>query len=325
MKFTKFLILSLSLASLFSCDYNSKDNLEDVRGTKSVFTVTPTTSTVTEGNNATFTVTIDKPVSYDIDFKLELVDSESTGSFRDFTTSGTETTIDEGGFSMGKIGYKFKFPAFATSYTFTVTPFKDFKVEGQEKFKLMLLSAGNGLGLFDSSSQYLYLTVNDYVSNDVGIELVWDQNSYDVYGSLVEGTYLGADDNIHSFSDYDYDLYLYDSSGNEVTGYAGATGAEPEDVVLDATLPDGVYDVYVDLYAHGSAPSVPFAHDLELMLSKFGVWSTTVKIPTTSADTFSDYVVSITKTGTTYVVNDYYTTNTIISGKTHPKNLRKKH
>lgn len=315
MKITKYILLSLSLLSLFSCDYNSKDNLEDVRGTKSVFRVTQSATSVTEGGTVTFTVNIDKPVSYDIDFKLELVDNESTGSFRDFTTSGTETTIDEGGFSMGKIGYKFVFPAFASSYTFTVTAVSDLTKESQENLKLMLLSAGNGLGLFDSSSQYFNLTINEYVSNDVGIELVWAQNSYDTYGTLVEGTYIGTDNKTHYFSDYDFDLYLYDSSGADVTAYAGATGNHPEMVELLSSMPDGVYDIYVDLYAPGTTPKTPFNHDLKLNLTKYGVWSTTVQIPANSSTPFSDYVVSITKAGNNYTVTDYYSTNTIISGK----------
>jgi hypothetical protein len=298
-----------------SCDKNSDDNLEDVRGVKSSFNVTQSVSTVTEGDAVTFTVTIDKPVSYDVDFKIELKDSESTASFRDFTSSGTETTLDEGGFSLGKIGYKFKFPAFASSFTFTVTPEIDLKVEGQEIITLSFVSSGNGLGLFNSNSQTKKIVVNDYVSNDVGIELNWSKSYYDTFGSLVYPTYVGTDNLKHEFAGYDFDLYVLDGSGNDVSNSEGATSAVPEFLTISASWPDGQYDVYVDRYQAGAAPKTVFDHDLYLELSKFGNWNKKVQIPLKSNQAFSDYVLKIEKTGNTYVVKDYYTDDVLASGR----------
>lgn len=315
MNINKFVILASLFSVFVSCA--NDDDLEDVRtGGKSVVTIDKTAVSASEGDVITFTLTIDKPSNKDIDFKIEL--AGGTGSFRDYTSSGEETTIGEGGYGQGTIGHKLVFPAYATTTTFTITLVKDLIVEGNETLEIWLRNSGNGLGLVDTASSKININIAEYISDDLGLRLDWAQSTTNIHGTIEDGVYTTTSPTnpVGHFSDYDFDFYVFDSAFNDITGYAAATGDSPEFAeVINADIPDGIYSVYVELYAPGATPLVPFAHDLKLTISKYGVWSTTIQIPTTSSETFSDFVVDIEKTGSTYTVTDYYSADFIISGK----------
>lgn len=318
MNIKKMLMISIFAGILFSC--NNDDSLEDVRTGKPTVTVNPTSTTTTEGMSTTFTLTVDKPISSSMDFKIEVADG-SAGSFRDFdcSVSGVpvvETTIDEGGFGQGKIGYILSFPAYASTFSFTITPKIDLLKEGNELLKLRLSSALNGNGLVAPSSEIINMNVADYVSNDVGVELIWDKKTT-IHGTIVDTPYVGTDNLDHDTSMFDFDLYILDSGGNPIN-FDGATSSNPEFVELSSTSPDGDYYVYFELYIPSSGfirPKVPFNQDVNVIISKYGVWSTTINVPMSTSDTFADAVAIITKTGNTYVVTDYLSGNILASGK----------
>ena len=314
MKNNKYLLLGFSLFSLLfvSCN-DDEDTLEGVRNTKPVVTLSSSSYTATEGEEITLTLTVDTPFSEDADFKLELVDG--SGSFRDFTSSGVESTIDEGGFGQGAIGYKLVFPAFTQTATFTITPVKDLYAEGTETLKIWLRSSGNGLGLVNSNSEYINITVNDFVSDYIGLKLDWRQEYTDSFGSLHNGEYLGADGNPHEYGDYDFDLYVFNADTfDEVTGYATATGAVPEETDLSATLADGNYLLVVDKYANGSAPAEDNELLVTLEVAKYGVWYHKLEVPgykyTTATSAPSGLnggeviAAVLTKAGTTYTLQN---------------------
>lgn len=310
----KFLLAALVLGTMASCSEDD-DVTETTRAVKPVITVDATSFTLTEGESFTLNFTADKAISTAADFKLELVGGE--GSFRDYTVTGaTETTIDEGA---GIIGHTFSIPAYATTYSITVTVDQDLDVEGTETFVFALTSAVNARGLVAEGSGTITATVADYVSNDVGVSLTWDQNYENYFGTIMEGTFesTGANGNIEQslFTDYDFDIYVIEpNTGEDVTGFAGATGNSPEMVVIDANLPDGEYLLIADLFDSGDAPNVPFTHKLQMKVSKFGNWSTTIDIPgytdthpTSAPDGLGDgltIVATLVKTGTTYVLKN---------------------
>ncbi len=295
-------LLCANLA-LVSCDDN-EDTLSDVRGFKPTLTVTNVTTSGAEGDGVTFTITSDKAIAQPIDLKLEMLDDQSTASFRDFVGPGDETTIDDGGFGQGKIGYLFQFPAYATTATFTVNLASDLLLEGTENLVLNLRSGGNGNGIVAAGSETLTIAISDLVSNDIGISLDWAGNSYDTFGTLVEG----------DFVDYDFDIYVFDAATfDEVSAYQGATSASPEMVTLaNADLADGDYLIIADLYDVGDTPTVPVAIPVSMTISKFGVWSKTIAL-----DYMTDHATSapgglaggemvvavLTKTGTTYTLS----------------------
>lgn len=260
-------------ASMTMVSCGDDDTLKDVRNVKPVVTLNAVTAQATEGDEVTFTLTVDTPLASDMDFKLELVDSESTASFRDFTTSGEETDISGGGgYGQGKIGYTFTFPAFAKTFSFTVTPEIDLQVEGNEVIKLLLRSSGNSNGIVAAGSEYITINVADYATGDLGMELVWAGNTTDAFGTIHEGTYMSGSNEV-SLTDFDFDIYVFDENFNEVSGYAAATGASPEKItLLTADLPDGSYTVVVDLYEAGPAANTPFDLDVKLNIAKYGTW-----------------------------------------------------
>lgn len=291
-------LLASSSALFYSCD---DDQLEDKRNPKPTLSVDKTGVVATEGDVITFTVTIDKPLSNAVDFKVEL--ESGTGDFRDFTCSGEESTLDEGGFGQGKIGYKLVLPALATSTTFTITPNKDLFVEGTETLKLKLKSSGNMLATVSPDSEFISIGVNDYVSNDVGASLVWGKvtNSHGTISELEFTDGTGAQASMH---DTDFDLIILDDLGDPIN-YDGATSNNPEVTELLASAPDGIYLVYAELWDFGATPPAEaFSYDLTFQISKYGTWATTITVPTTSDDSFADVVAVIIKTGNTYVVED---------------------
>jgi len=298
-----FAFLAAALA-VVSC--SDDDTLKDVRGFKPTVKLNTVTASATEGEEITFTLTVDTPLNKDMDFKLELVDEESTASFRDFTTSGEETDISGGGgYGQGKIGYALVFPAYATTYSFTVTPTMDLEVEGNEVIKLLLRSSENSKGLVAAESRYITINVADDQSGDIAMELVWDGNTTDTFGTIHEGTYpIAGGEGL--FADYDFDVYVFDENFDQVDDNQAATGDSPERLkLLTSDLVDGQYLVAVDLYEAGDAPLQPFTFDMNLQVAKLGTWSQKIPLEFTSASPTGQVLAAIlTKTGSTYTLAD---------------------
>ncbi|KGO88853.1 hypothetical protein [Flavobacterium suncheonense] len=319
-------LLAVAALSMLVTSCNDDDTLADVRNAKPVVTVDNILASANEGEELTFTLTVDKPSSTPMDFKVELYANGSTASFRDFDCSGVETDIAEGGYSQGPIGYKLVFPAYAETFQFTITPKLDLLTEGNEVLKLRIASSGNGAGLVASASEIITINISDVINNNVGFELEWAQTTTDIHGTIFDGTYATPTSTAY-FSDWDFDFWLEDELGNEVNGgtYPGATANSPEFFTMESTLPDGNYYLYVDLWQAGPAPAVPFNHDLKVNMSKYGVWSKTINIPLTSNDSFSDYVAIVEKAGDIYTVYDINSGDVIISGKVSKLKNKMKH
>lgn len=321
------LLSLLSIGLVTSCNDAFEDNLEDVRAGKPILTLDRVQANAIEGSPITFTLNVNTPSSKAIDYKIELSDNGTTASFRDFTVSSggvdiDETTTDQGGFPQGRIGYLLKVPAQASSVTFTVNPTIDLLKEGTEKLNLRLVGALNGLGLVNPSTEIISVNISDYVSNDVGVGLTWDRSA-NTFGTIIPITYIGRDNASHDTDGYDYDLYILDSTGTPLN-FDGATGNHPELVTLLASDPDGVYDVYFELYTGNAVqttafnltrPRVPFASKVDVTISKYGVFSTMFSVPISTDDTFAGTVAQITKTGNNYVVTDFTTGAVLASGK----------
>ena len=331
--YKSFLVLLALSATLVSCEMENTTG--DNKYVKPVVSIDQVSASTTEGQAVTFTLTTETPINQDLTFKLELVGG--TGTFRDYETSERETEAGDG---FGKIGHIITMPAFTTTYTFDVTPLIDLKVEGTETFEFLLTSDSYARGAVAAGSDKISITVADYVSNDIGIELDWTQGFADSFGTLDVGTYTGADDNQHAYADYDFDFYVFDSAFNEVSGFAAATGAAPEMAVLDAlTLADGVYEIYADKYANApSAPAGVLQLPMTLTVSKFGTWSKVIDVDYYTSNTPESapnglaggefLVAKFTKTGTTYTLNDPDTNDVLAQGrlaqaKKAIKNLKK--
>ncbi len=330
----KFILAFALMGALSSCN---DDDVTYSSTEKVKVSVGQTAYSVGEGDTFTVNLALDKAIKSEVALKVDI--ASGTGSFRDIFSdtdadpeTDEETTVDDG---WGIIGYKVTVPAYATTFSFDIEAVKDMFPEGTETIRLRLSSAGNSNGLVEADSQYIDVTIADYVSNDVALQLEWDKHYTNAHGNIVQPSYATLDANGYPdselYASIDFDFWVEDVNGDEINGgtYPGATGNSPEFTELLETQPDGDYYVYVDLYDAGVPPVKRFKHDLKINVAKYGVWYTTVPITTYSDEVFSDYVLKITKTGTTYRVADAYTDAEFISGrnarvKKHAANKRRK-
>lgn len=314
-------ILALSLASV-SCEPDNESG--DNKNIKPIVTADQTNFALVEGETATITLTSNTAINLSQTFKLEIVGGDAT--FRDYTSSGSETSEGEG---FGPIGHIVTIPAYATTATFDLTPVLDLLTEGTETLKLRMYSDSYARGLVDSGSEFITISIADVVSNDIGVELDWSQGFADSFGTLQTATYLGADGKQYDYSDYDFDLYIFDAAFNEVSGFAGATAAVPETAtLLGADLADGVYEIYADKYTNAIATHAPaglLQIPVTLNISKFGTWSKTIEVDYfTSATPVSTpnglaggefLVATFTKAGSIYTLNDPTTNEVLAQGR----------
>lgn len=325
--------LFLLAASLFTACQDD-DTVETVNKNKPTVSLGAgeATQAIVENGVATFTLTVDKPTTKEMDFKLEFLPDGSTGgaAFRDFVVDGLdvqETNVNgDGGYGQGVIGYIIHFPAFAQTATFSISVPDDFKPGTSKTLKIGLRSALNGQGLVAADSSVITLNVSDFVSEDVGIRLSWDGTTADTFGTLHEGTYTTTTGTEGSYTDFDFDFYVFDSSLSvDVTDAAAATGNSPENAVLEtSSLADGDYYIVVDLYDSPENAATEFNLPVKLEVTKFGTWYAQINPPYTSSSlssypsglTDGIYIAAIlTKTGSTYTLTDYNTDQVLAQGR----------
>lgn len=292
------------LGALVSC--NDDEDATQERGVKPVITAGIVDFSVTEGETVTVNLTSDMAYNKQMDLKLELVGG--TGSFRDYVTSGDETILDDG---YGVIGHKITFPAYSTSASFDITPLLDFEVEGTETFEFRLYGMGNANGIVAGSSEMITVTVANGTSDDVEIVVDWSQTYTDSFGSLHPGEYLGDDDLMHEYCDYDFDLEVYDGAfGYFDTSYSSC----PEQVTIPGSAPDDTYYIVPSLWElTGTTPAEDMTFDVKVTVAKPGVWKNEIHmfnwntVDGGAQEGNPDaYVLShvLIKTGTTYELYD---------------------
>ena len=303
-------ILAVAALSVFATSCSEDEDATKERVVKPVVTASQTSFSVTEGETVTIDLTTDTRYFRTMDYKLELVGG--TGSFRDFTSTGTETILDDG---WGIICHKLSFPAFATEASFDITPIFDLLPEGAETLVFRLYPMGNSNGLIDAASETITINVANATSDDVITTVDWSQNKYDTFGTLVEGSYLDAEDESHAFCDYDFDLEIFDAnSGFDYfdTSYSSC----PETVTISGAEADNTFLIVPSFWtsAGPTAPAEDFTFKVKVTVAKPGVWISEVDYNDTWDTAVGGaqegnpdaYVLAgiLTKTGTTYTYED---------------------
>ena len=316
----KFIAVAFSLGLLSSC------NNEDTSFTKSVkpiVTTQQTSLTIAEGASAPVTLTLDKPYKEKSQLKIEIVGG--TGSNDDFDTDGVQTTTGDG---WGLLGYQLEIPAYATSFTFNINAILDLLPEGTETLKLKLSSAGNSNALVDAGSEFINVTISPTVSTNFVARFDWSGSSKDAHGTTVAGKYKGTDDKMHEYCGYDFDLEIYDAGFNLVDASYSSC---PEEITLDgATTPDGDYIIVPSFWTRViAAAAVPKTGEIIypafLTMSKPGAFVHTVDMTgrfkysiggavQNNPDAYVPVAV-VTKTGTSYVLTDYNTSEVLAQGR----------
>ena len=312
----KYIVAFAALGFFASCEPDNATT--DARGVKPVVTAAVTSFTIAEGQTATVNLTVNTPYFRTMDYKLELVGG--TGSYKDYSTSGTETVLDDG---WGVIGYKISVPAYAATASFDITPLVDYLPEGAETLIFRLYPMGNSNGLVAATSETITVNVSNTVLNEVKMDLKW-ATTYNAHGNLDDILYAGVDGFSHSLDAYDFDLYIFPLSAPNT--YPGATGAEPEYDRIAGTRANGDYEIYIDLWetprrlAGGAAagsgyrPTTLLNLSPILTVSKPGVWVkeidlsniwTSNTIPTAvPGNDASIYAGKVTKAGNTFTLFD---------------------
>ncbi|MEW5675021.1 hypothetical protein ABGT15_01760 [Flavobacterium enshiense] len=229
--------------SLGSCNDDDDKTLE--RTKKAVVTADQTTFTVKEGATAHIVLNVDNPLAYKMDFKLEL-QSVSTGvEDEDYTVPGTDHSDITWG---AEPGYKIEFPAFASTHTIDVKTLVDYPlVDGNKTLVFKLISAGNGLGLVQPTSELITINIEDDSRSSVlGLDFDFDA-PFDFGGSTYTTCQIG----------YDIDIIVYDEAGNDLGIFDGQTGACPEHISVDmATWEDGTYIFKAYVYDNLGLPGL---------------------------------------------------------------------
>lgn len=331
----KYFVAFAALGFFASCE--PENETTDARVVKPVVTAAVTSYTIAEGATATVNLTVNTPYFRSLDYKLELVGG--TGSFRDFTCSGTETVLDDG---WGVIGHKISVPAYASTASFTITPTVDFLPEGQEKLIFRLYPMGNSNGLVATASELITVTVNNTTSTDLKTELKW-ATTFNAHGNFDDIYYAGVDGSSHSLEAYDFDLLIFGPSNI----FTGATGAEPEYATIASTRGNGDYELWIDLWdtprgvtavvGTGYKPTTflglkpiltvgkPGVWYREMDLS--GIWNSNTGPSAVAGNDASAYVGKVTKNGTTYTLfdaDDVQLATGRTAGKVMPKVARNK-
>jgi hypothetical protein len=224
-----FCALSLSALTFVSCskdDATGQSQLEVATGviaTVNLNAPLAATQTLNEADDVSysFTVTLNKPQSKDIHFKVSQI-------------AGTADSDDY------KADAEVVIPAYATSATSTIHITNDCVAESTETFTLQV---GD---ITTSNATLTPVTMSFTINNKLEdtLELTFNfSKAFNLYGTA---TSLCA-------IQYDMDFYVLDSSFGDTGVYDAAASGCPESLVLDPTvLPDGTYYIFYDIWDTGN-------------------------------------------------------------------------
>nr|WP_321451785.1 hypothetical protein [uncultured Carboxylicivirga sp.] len=209
----KILTVLVLSSALFSCYESDVEPVIDPAGysTATIELEGSFDGTVEEGDILTYNITLDKAMETDLEFDIKELAGDAVRD-EDFIVTG------------GVI------PGYATSTTLTV----EFVANGIPEesktldFQVGVFALGQRYTLNPSTVMPEYSTTLKSVNDETGLTVAveWDNH------------------------DDDWDLMIIDEAvTGEWTGWAGATGDNPEVTLLTNDVPDGVYYVEVDPYS----------------------------------------------------------------------------
>ena len=219
----KYLLLAVVLLGFTSC---ADDDLDFPESNKPVGTlIADSSDSVDEGGTVMFTVNLDRPISVDTDFKIDLLQS-SSGSMDDFTT--TADHLDE--YEVGPEGWQVTIPATETTVSFEITFNRDLdQSEDMETFNFRMTRGQQGNAIVADGRQNFTVRVADFKFCS------WTFEMTDLYGDGWNGGYLEvATDSATT------DYYAMDEDG--LVGVAETTTVE---------VPIGVGEDYTITYVSG--------------------------------------------------------------------------
>lgn len=261
----------------------------------------PTSITVAEGDDAVLNFKLDKAISEPIQYRLVILNDESTATDQDdYVIPGCRSNdpdcvaIEENG---GPVGYIFEIPAYTTEYSVNIATIFDDLGESAETLKLQVISNRTLLGTVDNL--FFDITINNSVSNDLNVRLNWS------------GTFESGGDELDNCTELDMDLELYDSNFDLIDfSYSNC----PEGLILStADLPDGTYYLDASLWTtNGNAENINIPASIQFVKpgTAFNeTYDLSALFPMQdgglddgNSNAITEYVIE--KTGTTYTITN---------------------
>lgn len=206
-KLISFAFIALTVVSCY--DQDVADVIDPTDYPTATFITEFVGSEINEGDTITYSITLDKPCDFDIEFSVQITDSSSTVDEHDYVITSGEI------------------PAFTTGpVEVSIIILEDIAhVELDEAITFEV-------GSFAAKEKY---TLSPETENPLMDLIVKTKNNADVFKVFLEWD-NGVDD---------YDAYLIDPSNVSVS-YEGATGDNPEQLSLANSEPDGEYFIEID-------------------------------------------------------------------------------
>jgi hypothetical protein len=210
-------LLALLFGILASCSI--EEGPESIVQTFEKFPVVAediTPITVTEAGTYTIQIPFDERQIVDVHLSVSTGELSSAEEDEDFTLSAHDLEL----------------LALSGGGTVDITILPDLDAEGDETIYLTI-EGDHPIGS-PAPQEVLVISIRDSVYQSPQLVLDWSGPIEPFPGEVWE--------------DYiDIDLFVLDEDGNEVSGYAGATGAVPE-VISTEDLPDGTYTLEANLW-----------------------------------------------------------------------------
>jgi hypothetical protein len=261
----KILPISIALLALVSC--NETEDTISIPDDRSVITSSVSSMILEEGGaGQTVTLTVDKPSTRVLEYRVELINDTFTESGADLTltdaTGGAIEFVDH--LYPPFDAFQIEIPAYATSYSFDVSALSDLDVEGTENKQIRIVPNKSQFGTTVNGASdgiLIDVEITNYAqpNDDLIIQIAFEDSVY----TDDDGDSAGGCDN-----DYDFELY------NSAFALVGSSYYDcPEQIILSETAADGTYYLYVSLYALGG-PLTTEAQDLpfNLVVAKQGIW-----------------------------------------------------
>ncbi len=304
------LVLLLALiTAVYACDDEHEYNLTE----KPVVSNTGATSfDLTENETATIDLAVSEAISSSIFVIFRPV--SGTADYSDYIIGDGETIADY--YTGGEDGYVVEIPAYSTSYSVDLSAILDDELEDSESVELELASYYTRMGTIEGETITYNITIENQKSNIVEVTFDWDQ----------EFTY---DSETYTLCDiaYDIDFAVADADFN-LTSYFAASADCPEVGELDVDeYEDGDYHFFYNVWDDGTLSTLGLdAFDIPITVSwtrggaDFDGSYTQTTTDVISSDSFDSsawgYVISFTISGEDVTFYDYYTDETIATGRT---------
>jgi hypothetical protein len=158
-------------------------------------------------------------------------------------------------------------PAFATSFTTTITIEEDDLTEGDETLVLQIGDTRTTAVTFQPINRTI--TIKNVVSDELVLDFNFDKTFFGEGG--YSNTLCNITSSISTPADkpYDLDFVLYNTNSTTALGYFGAgTGACIEQMTLNlgtvasGGLPDGLYQVKAEVYTNADLPTATLSFPL---------------------------------------------------------------